>query len=311
MKTLHHSRTSRLLILLALALAPFNALAQGSLTPPGPPAPTMLSLSQIEPRTPISSVPITISKSGSYYFTTNLAVPTSEVGIFISANNVTLDLNGFTLTGVGNLFDGIDVTSTQSNIVVRNGALNNWANGISADPAYNLQLERLRISNIEGYGVVLSGSSTVRNCMFQGSTSPEFDAVFVSGGLVSDCVISGFAGNGIEAQSSQVRNCLIVTNGGSGMLLDGNCQVVGNTLIANTGTTNIDVVGNDNRIEDNHVVGSAGFGIVVPATASNNIIVKNSVEGFGAKNYFIAAGNDAGPIGFASTNTSPWGNISH
>lgn len=34
-----------------------SADAQGSLTPPGAPGPTMLSLSQVEPRTPISSLP--------------------------------------------------------------------------------------------------------------------------------------------------------------------------------------------------------------------------------------------------------------
>jgi len=51
-------------LLLALSLP--RAFAQGSLTPPGAPAPTMKSLDQIEPRTPISSLPFTISSSGSY-----------------------------------------------------------------------------------------------------------------------------------------------------------------------------------------------------------------------------------------------------
>jgi len=34
----------------------FSAFAQGPLTPPGTPAPTMKSLDQIEPRTPIASL---------------------------------------------------------------------------------------------------------------------------------------------------------------------------------------------------------------------------------------------------------------
>ena len=52
----------------------FAAFGQGALTPPGAPAPTMRTLNQIEARTPISSVPFTITSSGSYYLTTNLTV---------------------------------------------------------------------------------------------------------------------------------------------------------------------------------------------------------------------------------------------
>jgi hypothetical protein len=84
-----------------LALSTLNsqlstAFAQGSLTPPGAPAPTMITLQQIEPRTPISSVPFTITTPGSYYLTTNLYSPSGN-GITVSANDVTIDLNGFAL----------------------------------------------------------------------------------------------------------------------------------------------------------------------------------------------------------------------
>ena len=48
--------------------------AQGSLTPPGAPAETMKTLEQVEPRTPVSSLPFTITQSGSYYLTTTLAL---------------------------------------------------------------------------------------------------------------------------------------------------------------------------------------------------------------------------------------------
>src|SRR5260370_6407387 len=71
--------------------------AQGNLAPPGAPAPTMKSLDQIEARTPISSAPFTISAPGSYYLTKDLSVTTGN-GITISADNVTLDLNGFTIS---------------------------------------------------------------------------------------------------------------------------------------------------------------------------------------------------------------------
>ena len=91
-------KLAALTLILSTINLPLSTIhAQGSLTPPGAPAPTMKSLAQIEPRTPISSAPFTISVPGSYYLTTNVTVSAGDA-IIIAANNVTLDLNGFTIS---------------------------------------------------------------------------------------------------------------------------------------------------------------------------------------------------------------------
>src|SRR5262245_7098396 len=94
--------------------------AQGPLTPPGAPAPTMKTLDQVEPRTPISSLPFTIAAAGSYYLTGNLNAGAGG-GITIGATGVTLDLMGYEL--VGGTGDGIQISPGRANVVVLNGTV--------------------------------------------------------------------------------------------------------------------------------------------------------------------------------------------
>ena len=89
------------LLPLVLCLLPASIFAQGALTPLGAPSPTMKSLDQIEARTIISALPYTITASGSYYLTGNLTATGSGAGITVSADNVTIDLNGFALIAGG------------------------------------------------------------------------------------------------------------------------------------------------------------------------------------------------------------------
>jgi hypothetical protein len=89
---------------LAIALiASFAGVVRGGpLDPPAPPAST---LPLVEPRTPIrqpasaAGFPIVISAPGSYYLAENITGVAGSAGIWIFANGVTLDLNGFALTG--------------------------------------------------------------------------------------------------------------------------------------------------------------------------------------------------------------------
>jgi hypothetical protein len=264
---------------------PPSAFGQGVLTPPGAPAPTMKSLDQIEARTPVDAVntpgnvsfQFYINQPGSYYLTANVAV-SGKSGIGISANNVTLDLNGFSLQGgVSGLISGIYAYNTCSNITIHNGAISGWNRGVNCF-ANNVVLEHLMI----------------------------FDNL-----IGMQC-----------ANSVVIRDCTFLGNGAAGVELDGaDSLIVGNNFVGNNTANSpaygaIYITGFNNRIEGNHVTGSGspGNGILIfnSPSITNNIVIKNSVEGGGASNYSINTSyNDVGPIGSASTNTSPWGNISH
>jgi len=91
------------LLCAALLLSTLNSqlshcFAQCSLAPPGAPGPTMKSLDQVEARTAITnSGAVTISQSRSYHLTRNITV-SSGGAIAINSDDVTLDLNGFTIS---------------------------------------------------------------------------------------------------------------------------------------------------------------------------------------------------------------------
>src|SRR4051794_6480374 len=123
LENMKRTRSMLLTILLSAFLGP-AIQAQGPLTPPGAPAPTMKSLDQIEARTPISAAPFNINASGSYYLTKNLVVATGSA-IAISANNVTLDLNGFNISSTESPAStnvAIYASGTYRNITILNGS---------------------------------------------------------------------------------------------------------------------------------------------------------------------------------------------
>lgn len=117
----------------------------GGLNPPGgAPAPTMKTLDQVEPRTPVNSTTcpgdvdssFRITAPGSYYLTGNIVGASGFNGIKISASDVTLDLMGFAVRGVPGSRSGIAVdliSLTLANITIRNGAVEGWgAFGVGA-----------------------------------------------------------------------------------------------------------------------------------------------------------------------------------
>ena len=104
--------------------------AQGPLTPPGSPAPTMKTLDQIESRTPVQSLaaaaPYSITQPGSYYLTGNITVGSGNA-VVINSDDVSLDLNGFTIRSnfIGGGHNGAAITATvdHARLSVRNGSI--------------------------------------------------------------------------------------------------------------------------------------------------------------------------------------------
>jgi hypothetical protein len=187
-----------------------SGFAQGALTPPGAPAPTMKSLDQIyaqlEARTAITNTSslVTISQPGSYYLTGNLTVSSGD-GIDINTNGVTLDLNGFTISSSAPFLDnasgsGILIASGLRDITIYNGHIvghvisfsggiyiggGGFSSGINcADVLQNVLVSRLSVSGFSYYGINLSVTNST---------------------VVEDCTVTTVGHSGITA--SIVKNC--------------------------------------------------------------------------------------------------------
>lgn len=183
---------------LAILSAPgfqIQSLAQGSLTPPGAPAPTFKTLTQIEPRTAITSTgATTISTSGSYYLANNITVSSGDA-VTIAVNNVTLDLNGFTISSTASPAAGTGIeVGNRTGITITNG-------------------------NIVG-GVTNSGTTFSGNGFINGIRSAIFTSVReirVSGIVVRGCLGEGIFLNDPIGRSTVVDSCLVDIAGGTGI----------------------------------------------------------------------------------------------
>jgi len=317
----------------------FSAFPQGSLTPPGAPAPTMLTLSQVEPRTPVDathtgsggSAEFLIIQPGSYYLTTNVVGVSSEHGINISANNVTLDLNGFSVQGSSSALDAIYIHAGYTNVTVRNGNISGWGNtspfygfGIECY-ANNVILERLKVS-ANRYGIYLDSSGVVRDCNYYNNAS---NGVYVATGTVSGCEALNNAANGIYVVTGAVSDCVALNNVSYGIEVGNNCtvrdctsdnnydgifvngsysQITGNTCSGNS-DSGIEIPLTKDRIDDNTVGDNGSYGILEYSQNAGNSITRNFAPG-NFSNYYNTSGNtDFAPIQTPSTATSPWANF--
>ena len=320
-----------LLLLIGTSAALF---AQGSLTPPGAPAPMMKTLQQVEPRIPISAPGLVITNPGSYYVTTNI-IAASGHGIQILTNNVTVDLNGFMLQGTG-ASAGVAVPGVRTNIVVRNGTIRGFGNGVSAPQVEGSRFEGLHISHNAGTGlrvgsfcaiyacnvytntgigvqaqmgaqiadcvVALNGfggidvfqTAIIRNCTVRGNVGTGIAAN--SGCVITDCVAEFNAGNGITIDRGVVRNCTARGNMLNGIDAFINCQIIGNHCLENGNGG--DGAGINSGVGGHRIEGnnvaSNDRGIDCNPS-TGNLIIRNSAQS-NVPDYDVAAGNTMGPI---------------
>ena len=251
-----------------------------------------------EVRIPISACGTVItssSGSGSYYLTSNLTC--TGHGIKIYASNVTVDLNGFTLSGDRDSIDsGIYIygysTYPVANVEIRNGTIRNFGNGIHTSTSYtsDIRIRDVRVLNNSQNGLYVPALGT----------------------LVENCLVDSNGGDyGILAGNyATIINNSIRFNSGWGIFVSWHCLISGNTIISNNqsedsssgglrvyggnyvknnlvrlnNTRNIYVYNTDNVIEENVLTYSSGYGLYF--VSGGNFYANNRASGNTSGNYY-------------------------
>jgi hypothetical protein len=336
-----------------LSLLGFGAiLGAGPLNPPaGPVASTYKTLSEVEPRIAINAANtpgdadslFRIAKRGSYYLTDNITGVVGKASVIeIGVSDVAIDMNGFTIDGLGLGTTGIRVedAAMPDRISIRNGVVRRCVTGISLVHGQvggtNAIVERVSATD-NTTGFFLGFGYIVRSCHAANNTSNGFSTQ--GSGIIQSCVATGNGGVGISA-SGRLTGCYAAANGQQGIQASGTvseCHTVGNDSggarfsyavvescrfedgaevqtgcivrgngCFRPGNTAMLVSGTDNRIEGNTFTNSTfGLSIIAPG----NIVIRNT-SGGNSINWSIVAGNALAPVVQALTNASTFnGNV--
>lgn len=169
------------------------------------------------PGTPITSLPFTVDECGSYFLTDCLTGVSGQHGITIQADDVTLDLNGFTLTGVPGSLGGVTAVGPLENVSVQNGTVRGWGGtGLDLQSSNASRADGVRSFGNGGSGITIGDGGLVTGCS---TFNNGLDGILAGiGCLVVDCVAAGNLATGVNGgQNAMVHTCVTTLNGLDGI----------------------------------------------------------------------------------------------
>ena len=249
-------------------------------------------------QTPSTIFPIVISESGSYILTSNLTVSTSVNCIEVTADNVTLDLNGFALVGPGTGSGGRGIyVNSVNNVSVGNGTVRNFVStGIDIpNTSHNCLVKDIRaydngvlgirasystvincIAEKNGLDGIYSYHSTVKDCA---SNDNGDDGIYSFKSTINYCQCYGNANRGIYAQESTITNCTITGSGSHG--IEANSSTLTNCTSNGNSTTDTFGILLTDSIATNCSANKNNYGIqVTNSTLTNCTANMNDRGGF-------------------------------
>ncbi len=194
--------------------------------------------------------PVTISQAGTYRLSGNLTVPEKTIAIHISADFVTLDLNGFSIVGP------VDCPGRPAKCPAPSDGVGVQSGGDVMFGPRGVRVENGSVRGMGNFGIWLTGDGS-----FVSRVTADRNAgggMHIAGSVVESAAIEN-GSFGIYALS--VRDSSALQNAGDGILLDANGAVAAGNVSSFNG----------------------GYGIFVPfGTATGNTTFLNKSFGISA-----------------------------
>lgn len=289
------ARTTALLTLLTAA----SALSAGPLAPPaGAVAPTMKTIQQAEPRTPLTAettpgdaaATFVITAPGSYYLTADLNGQDAKTGIRVEAHRVTIDLNGFS---IWNAKYGV-LANNRDNVTVRNGVIQNVDfDAVSLTGSF-ARIEDVQVIVTGGNGFTIGDLGYIARSLVYQANQTGVRAGPVARIVETTCL--GNLGKGFELDSrATLTECNASSNVKHGFLV-GSYTRMDRCVASDNSGAGVYAIGTTNITLDTCEVnrnGDGGIRLGDHATVRNSTASHNNGWGMSLGAYAVADHNQA------------------
>lgn len=223
----------------------------------------------------ISTLPVTISTSGTWCLTGDLSYYGSGPAISVSASGVTVDLKGYRLGSYGSSGYGVYSYGGYNDLVVRDGEISASYRGIEingATQSLNVTLRDLVISGFSSLGIYLNAQmSTIRDVIIQTPNGGSAWGIYTSNADIDHVRVDGSFVYGIYTNGNgfrTIRNSVV--DGSSAAIAiygAGTSNVVNNDVngglgngVSNNGSGTLTVIGNRITSPAYPIIYSSGSG---------------------------------------------------
>ena len=222
-------------------------------------------------------------------------------GIVIGAHDITLDLNGHTIDGDGQLVDpcpegelcdfGV-VNDGQNGVRITNGTVRQFATGVVVGGARNVRLAGLASSGNAFFGYLLFdvSNSVIRDSSGSDNPAPDGDGMGVFASHDIRIVNNSFSRNGLgihveDSTNNLIRGNVISDNEQPGIFMQADRNEMRRNTCRRNGICILVGPGSRNAIARNHARGDVG-GIAVEK-GRHNVIARNVVVRVGRTGIFL------------------------